>query len=397
MTKKIIAFLLIIATIFALACCGKSEDPAPSAIARGTWEGDVFKSDFADLAFKLPDKYQAYSDEQLAQLMKVALESLNNEAELVKQLTIYDVFVQSSYNNNFSILYENLAKQGVSASITASDYLDILADKLEDMSTPKYTAENKTTVQVAGKTFDMLETSFTTQGVNGKQYYVARRQGGYMICIIISIFNGDDVNSILSIFTDYAGAGKVSQEDISKPSVDEKPVNTPVAPSKMTEVKMGQLSEDSFFSENLGYTFTPTGDWKLYTRAQLAGMMEIDESAFDSEAAYAAAIKNASNIYEMMAAKANGENVIVAHTYVGNAGVTVDSYVSSLKANYAEQLIEGSDSKATIAGKEFKGFTIKNGDFYQYFLLRVDGDYFNMIIFTSFSNNGMGEVLDMFS
>ena len=62
-------------------------------ISRGEWIGNQYVNEFANIKFNLPSGWSKYSDEQIAQVMNVGVELLNDDqkklAELAQSMVIY--------------------------------------------------------------------------------------------------------------------------------------------------------------------------------------------------------------------------------------------------------------------------------------------------------------------
>ena len=85
-------------------------------ISAGVWEGNVYTNSFLDIKFTNPEGWTYKSKEELADLMKLSLETLDNLTdenteyikELSKQITVYYLFSSNPKNGNcVQIITEN--------------------------------------------------------------------------------------------------------------------------------------------------------------------------------------------------------------------------------------------------------------------------------------------------
>ncbi|HBL85289.1 MAG TPA: hypothetical protein DDZ99_10425 [Clostridiales bacterium] len=90
---------------------------------------------------------------------------------------------------------ENLAKTG-NASITYENYIKTLKDQLNDSGIGTYTFSELNTKTISGNEYQYIEASIS--GIT--QYYYIRKEGKYMIGIIITVFGSDNIDNILENF-----------------------------------------------------------------------------------------------------------------------------------------------------------------------------------------------------
>ena len=80
-------------------------------ISRGEWNGNQYVNEFANIKFNLPSGWSKYSDEQIAQVMNVGVELLNDDqkklAELAQSMVIYGMVANDDTTKaNVSVLLE---------------------------------------------------------------------------------------------------------------------------------------------------------------------------------------------------------------------------------------------------------------------------------------------------
>ena len=84
-------------------------------ISRGEWNGNQYVNEFANIKFNLPSGWSKYSDEQIAQVMNVGVELLNDDqkklAELAQSMVIYGMVANDDTTKaNVSVILEKLIK-----------------------------------------------------------------------------------------------------------------------------------------------------------------------------------------------------------------------------------------------------------------------------------------------
>ncbi len=185
-------------TISITAALTTAEDVS-GEIPRGVWSGDVYTNTFADLSFSLPSGWMVYTDGQLAELMGATASEMlgeNFSPEILALTTIYDMMaVNNSGGSNVMVMYENLEAEGAE-DYTLAQYIDSLVYQL---STYGYYTDFGETFEadLCGNTYTVLP--LEASSYNLQQYYYIRRNGNYMIAVLISSVN-DDASLIAAYF-----------------------------------------------------------------------------------------------------------------------------------------------------------------------------------------------------
>ena len=201
MKKRRLFLLAVILLLLAGSLKGEGQ-AATREFARGSWDGNVFTSEFAGLRFTMPNNWLAGSDEEIAALMGVSLDFLSERgmrfSERILELTnIYDMMVQNPFNgDSVALMYENLSMHIGGSQITETLYLEILREQLNSLGIG-YTFSDITETVIAGETFKTLEAALPDFGFS--QFYHARRIDSFICLIIVTIdFGNDDMISSFS-------------------------------------------------------------------------------------------------------------------------------------------------------------------------------------------------------
>jgi hypothetical protein len=210
--KKIVVLLVVLLFISLLSGCFFSDLVADQAeeereFIRGACVENVYASEYANLMFSAPEDWQYASYEEMAEIMGVGLDVLQDSDQKVNQKllelkVIYDMMaVNSTTGSSVSVLYENLALSLGGLRMTEEEYLDICQENLESIQELEYEFSGVTELQIGTDTYKAFIAELPDIGV--RQYYCARKVDKYMLCIIISIFGEDDVDTVLGHFSAF--------------------------------------------------------------------------------------------------------------------------------------------------------------------------------------------------
>ncbi|MDR2933017.1 MAG: hypothetical protein LBV27_07910 [Oscillospiraceae bacterium] len=176
-----------------------------STPTRGIWEDDTYTNDYAHITFTMPDGWVYANDDEIAALMNVGAEmlrdsGLNFSDKLLELQTIYDMMAQDkSTGSNVIILFENMNMLVGGSQYTEDDYLDALKTQLTTADVYDYKFGEPMDATISGETYRCIEAEAADIGAT--QYYYVRRNGNYMIGMIISLFGGTEIDDITSNFS----------------------------------------------------------------------------------------------------------------------------------------------------------------------------------------------------
>lgn len=172
---------------------------AGTAFSRGKWQDNIYTSDFFQLQFTLPEGWVHATDEEIAATMSLGKEILADEnkymAELADLTTVYDMMANDVANGSSLVV---MAEKQTLDSVTAEVYINTLKGQLEEITSLRYEVGEPTSQEIAGQNFVALPTSLPDSSI--EQYYYARRQGDYMVAIILSGSTGSGLPELLNQF-----------------------------------------------------------------------------------------------------------------------------------------------------------------------------------------------------
>lgn len=169
-------------------------------ISRGEWNGNQYVNEFANIKFNLPSGWSKYSDEQIAQVMNVGVELLNDDqkklAELAQSMVIYGMVANDDTTKaNVSVLLEKPTMK-----ITPESYATSLKQQLEAVSSIQYKVNETATAKVGSEEYTLLTSTASVSGVEIGQSYYIRAEGDYIITIIVTTTEEGQLDTILKCF-----------------------------------------------------------------------------------------------------------------------------------------------------------------------------------------------------
>lgn len=203
--KRIFALLLTVVIVLTMASCDLGAFGASGAKpTRGTIEDNVYKNEFLGFQFTKPDSWKYSTDEEIAEVMNVAVDNLMGEKfkdALEKNPAIYDMMVVDSKTGaNINVVYENL-KRSNSTKITMEEFVEALKKQTADISGMTVTfSDTLDTVKLGESEFTKCVCTTTAYGTKLTQIYYLRKVGGYMASVVVTIPSGYTAADIEAMF-----------------------------------------------------------------------------------------------------------------------------------------------------------------------------------------------------
>ncbi len=202
--KNTLVLLVIGAMLFLLTGCGKkneeskeedkSSEEQKAEFSIGKWEDDVYTNDFLGLKFNLPEGWKRYDKEEMAKIMNVGSELLNDDqkaaAEISKLNSAYYMMVNDpSTGSSIAVMSEKSTMD-----YTTEFYISQLKGQLQSVSSIKYTIEGTSKEKVGNIECDSLTVSATVSGVKTIQKYYIYKIDKYFIAIIATSKSGGEAS-----------------------------------------------------------------------------------------------------------------------------------------------------------------------------------------------------------
>lgn len=187
--KKWLALLLAAVMVLALAACGDTpanNDTKTEEFARGSWEGNVYTNDSLGLTVTVPEEWNIATDEELAAIMGITIDSLTEQGvseEFLKVQNTYEMMAQDpAYGTNVIIMAENLAVSVGGTSYDEAAYSNVVINNLPEEYGYEF-AEGET-VSVGGRDYYHLHCT-ASEGSLG-QDFLFTRIGNHMVSVMFS-------------------------------------------------------------------------------------------------------------------------------------------------------------------------------------------------------------------
>ncbi len=207
--KNTLLIILVASMLFLLAGCGakdvttnnEEEKTESKEFSMGKWENNVYTNDFLGLKFNLPEGWSYSSDEEIAEMMDLGTDLLNDEQKMaaeVSKLTsaYYMVANDPNTGNNVVLLSEKPL-----IDLTVDSYLSQLKNQLTSVDSIKYEMGEEGKETIANKEFTTLTSTATMNNVTMIQKYYVYKLDKYFVSIIATSTTKDaGINEIIRSF-----------------------------------------------------------------------------------------------------------------------------------------------------------------------------------------------------
>ena len=219
--KSLLILLLLGSIMFALTGCGDKEkteksdekeiveqkqetnveETAKPEFSMGEWNGNAYTNEFLGLKFNLPQGWTALSDEEIAEMMNIGTELLNDDQKALAQMAeltgvYYMVAKNPNTGNNVTIYSEKQLTE-----VSAESYIDALKTQLSAVQSINYEVTESSKEKVSGIECNTLTLNASMSGVEMIQKYYIYKIDKYMIGIIATSTNGETgISEIVNCF-----------------------------------------------------------------------------------------------------------------------------------------------------------------------------------------------------
>ncbi len=176
-------------------------ETAKPEFSMGKWNGNAYTNDFLGLKFNLPQGWTALSDAEIAQMMNVGAELLNDDQKALAQMAeltavYYMVAKNPNTGNNVTIYSEKQFTE-----VSAESYIEALKTQLSAVQSINYEVTESSKENVSGIECNTLTLNANMSGVKMIQKYYIYKIDKYIIGIIATSTNGETgINEIASCF-----------------------------------------------------------------------------------------------------------------------------------------------------------------------------------------------------
>lgn len=208
--KLLAVAMMLVLSLTILAGCGKKEENGDNKssesttkqekkeISKGKWEDNVYTSEFADLKFKLPEGWTRSTDEEIAEVMNLGKEVLEDEglysSKVAQLTTVYDMMAKNkTTNGSIAIMMEK-------TSAKETLYANSLKTQLEKVTQMKYNIGEFTEKTISGNKYTVVPATINVSGQQIFQNYYIRSVGDYMVAILVTETSEANLNNLMNCF-----------------------------------------------------------------------------------------------------------------------------------------------------------------------------------------------------
>lgn len=219
--KKTLGLIIcaLLSLLMLAGCAGNSASPDPDGASaspsdgvsaekpsRGEWTSDnVYKNEYAGLTFNMPDGWTAATDDEIAQLMGLSADLMSEAGmqfteKMLELQVINDALIRDSATGSSVIVtFENLGLVVGGSKTTEDEYLDIMKESLNATELTSYSFGDSYEEKIGRESYRVLKADAAEFDM--VQYIYVRKQGSYMIDVIVTVMGTDDIANIMSNFS----------------------------------------------------------------------------------------------------------------------------------------------------------------------------------------------------
>lgn len=215
--KNMLIVVLVASMLFVLVGCGKEEEntatenstvtneqPAQEQkveFSMGEWNNNVYTNNFLGLKFSLPQGWTYSSDEEIAEMMNLGIELLNDDqkaaAELSKLTSVYYIAANNP-NTGDSVA---VMSEKPSMDVTTEFYINQLKSHLSTVESVNYEIGEISKEKVADREYDTIIATTNVSGIKVAQKYYVYKMDEYFVAIIVTSVTGEEgIKDIIKSF-----------------------------------------------------------------------------------------------------------------------------------------------------------------------------------------------------
>lgn len=165
-------------------------------ISRGEWQGNKYVNEFAGITFNMPEGWAKYSDAEIAQLMNIGVEALNEEQKLLEQTAVYGMVVNDPATAaNVMIMIEKPVLK-----VTPEYYLSSVKQQLEIVEDIDYKFGETYETKLGNEEFYRLDAETELSGISMGQHYFVKAVDEYIVGIIVTTTGEGQIDEIVKCF-----------------------------------------------------------------------------------------------------------------------------------------------------------------------------------------------------
>ena len=191
--KRILFALMTVICIFSMVSCSDNSEQAVSGYEKGSFDGVVYKSEWANVNYTVPEGMNVLSEEDTYLLMGLTMAEIEGKEEVdpAKLDTVYELYGSSADGSMVIInTFKNIDTTAKIAEMKAE-----FDGKANDLLKPSYTDE--TTVTYGGVEFTRLDVTASAPDFVMYQTYLFKNVDEHLFCVSVAAFDENRVEELL--------------------------------------------------------------------------------------------------------------------------------------------------------------------------------------------------------
>ena len=179
--------------IFSMVSCSDNSEEAVSGYEKGSFDGVVYKSEWANVNYTVPEGMNVLSEEDTYLLMGLTMAEIEGKEEVdpAKLDTVYELYGSSADGSMVIInTFKNIDTTSKIAEMKAE-----FDGKANDLLKPSYTDE--TTVTYGGVEFTRLDVTASAPDFVMYQTYLFKNVDEHLFCVSVAAFDENRVEELL--------------------------------------------------------------------------------------------------------------------------------------------------------------------------------------------------------
>ncbi|MBP5329538.1 MAG: hypothetical protein J6Y75_06530 [Spirochaetaceae bacterium] len=185
MKKILFVFILL---VFALSMAAAQINE----FSLGEWNDNIYTNDFLGIKFQLPEDWKRFSDEDLAQVMNLGTELLNDDQKKLAELSKINSVSYMGANNPAT--GDSIMVSSVKSifDLTAEYFMNGVKTQLQALESIDYEVSEISKEELAGREYYVLTAKSEISGINLIQKFYVYKIDKYFLEIVATTLRGED-------------------------------------------------------------------------------------------------------------------------------------------------------------------------------------------------------------
>ena len=158
----------------------------------GEWNDNIYTNDFLGIKFQLPEDWKRFSDEDLAQVMNLGTELLNDDQKKLAELSKINSVSYMGANNPAT--GDSIMVSSVKSifDLTAEYFMNGVKTQLQALESIDYEVSEISKEELAGREYYVLTAKSEISGINLIQKFYVYKIDKYFLEIVATTLRGED-------------------------------------------------------------------------------------------------------------------------------------------------------------------------------------------------------------